>query len=65
MTEPRQYAWSSCRAYASGAADPSPAEISYALEWGVDHGSRQRRRREFLISENPTARPIDARLGGG
>ena len=63
MTEPWQYAWSSCRAYASGAADPLLAENSYYLEWGVDDGSRQRRWREFLIQEDPKEQPIRARTG--
>ena len=58
MTEPWQYAWSSCRAYASGAADPLLAENSYYQEWGVDDGSRQRRWREFLIQEDPKEQPI-------
>ena len=58
VTEPWQYAWSSCRAYASGAADPLLAENSYYLEWGVDDGSRQRRWREFLIQEDPKEQPI-------
>ena len=65
VTEPWQYAWSSCRAYASGAADPLLAENSYYLEWGVDDGSRQRRWREFLIQEDPKEQPIRRGLGGG
>ena len=52
VTEPWQYAWSSCRAYASGAADPLLAENSYYLELGGDDGSRQRRWREFLMQED-------------
>ena len=63
MTEPWQYAWSSCRANASGAADPLLAENSYYLEWGVDDGSRQRRWREFLIQEDPQEQPIRAGTG--
>ena len=65
VTEPWQYAWSSCRAYACGAADPLLAENSYYLEWGVDDGSRQRRWREFLIQEDPKEQPIRRGLGGG
>ena len=53
VTEPWQYAWSSCRAYASGAADPLLAENSYYREWGNDDGSRQRRWREFLLQADP------------
>ncbi len=52
VTEPWQYAWSSCRAYATGAADPFLAENSYYLELGGDDGSRQRRWREFLMQED-------------
>ena len=51
-------AWSSCRAYTSGAADPLLAENSYYLEWGVDDGSRQRRWREFLMQEDQKEQPI-------
>jgi len=32
VTEPWPYAWSSCRAYASGAADPLLTENSYHVE---------------------------------
>jgi putative transposase len=52
VTKPAQCAWSSCRAYASGSADPLLAEHSYYLEWGGDDGSRQRRWRDFIMQEN-------------
>ncbi|MGA7501479.1 MAG: hypothetical protein WBX00_32505, partial [Isosphaeraceae bacterium] len=58
VTEPWQYAWSSCRAYASGAADPLLAENSFYLEWGEDDASRQRRWREFLTQEDPKEQSI-------
>ncbi len=58
VTEPWQYAWSSCRAYASGAADPLLAENSFYLEWGGDDGSRQQRWREFLTHEDPKEQSI-------
>ena len=58
MKEPWQYAWSSCRAYGSGAVDPLLAENSYYLEWGGDDGSSQRRWREFLLQEDPKEQSI-------
>jgi putative transposase len=58
VTEPWQYAWSSCRAYATGATDTLLAEISYYLELGGDDGSRQRRWREFLMQEDPKEQSI-------
>ena len=53
VTEPWQYAWSSCRAYASGVGDPLLAENSYYREYGNDDGSRQQRWCEFLMQEDP------------
>ena len=58
VTEPWQYAWSSCRGYATGAADPLLAENSYYLELGRDDGSRQRRWREFLMQADPQEQSI-------
>ena len=58
VTEPWGYAWSSCRAYASGAADALLAENSFYLEWGGDDGSRQQRWREFLTREDPKEQSI-------
>ncbi|MGA7498869.1 MAG: hypothetical protein WBX00_19235 [Isosphaeraceae bacterium] len=66
LSAPWQYAWSSCRAYASGAADPLLAESSFYLEWGGDDGSRQQRWREFLTREDPkepTIRGADCVVG--
>jgi putative transposase len=53
VTEPWQYVSSSCRAYASGAADPMLADNTYYLELGHEGASRQRRWREFLMGEDP------------
>ena len=53
LSAPWQYAWSTCRAYASGAADPLLVENSFYLEWGGDDGGRQQRWREFLTHEDP------------
>ena len=53
VSEPWRHAWSSCRAYACGAADASLAEHPYYREWGHDDGSRQRRWRESLLQADP------------
>jgi len=58
VTEPWQLAWSSCRAYASGADDALLAENWYYLESGQDDGSRQRRWREILMQEDPKEQSI-------
>jgi putative transposase len=53
VAQPWEDAWSSCRAYASGAEDPLLTRSSYYLELGADDSSRQRNWRKSLTGEDP------------
>src|SRR5438270_4268141 len=53
VTQPWDYAWSSCRAYALGQADPLLTLDPSYLEMSPDASRRQQLWREFLLGDDP------------
>ena len=53
ITVPREYEWSSCRAYALGAPDPLLSYNVWYRELAQNEQGRQQRWREFLLGDDP------------
>jgi putative transposase len=53
VTEPWQYRWSSCRAYALGSADPLLADNPWYEELSPEAARRQHLWQAFLLGEDP------------